>query len=230
LPRNYGHNDWIEGKSLCKAALQQELGLPVRDDVPLVGFIGRLVAQKGLDLIEPVLNQRVERDQTQWVFLGSGSPEYEELLRRLAARFPERVAVRLEFSNPLAHRIEAASDIFLMPSLYEPCGLNQMYSLKYGTVPLVRATGGLADTISNVCDETLIAGTANGFSFLDYTPQALDETLSRAKSQWQQKDTWARIVEIGMKQDWSWDNSARLYIALYHQTLTRKRKMARPRA
>jgi starch synthase len=129
----------------------------------------------------------------------------------------------LEFSNPLAHRIEAACDIFLMPSLYEPCGLNQMYSLKYGAAPLVRATGGLADTIADTRDESLVAGTANGFSFVDYTPQALDETLSRATAAWRQKDVWSRIVETGMAQDWSWNASAKRYVELYQQTLARRR-------
>ena len=224
LPRNYGQNDWSAGKSLCKAALQQELGLPVRDNVPLVGFIGRLVSQKGLDLIEPVLAQRLERDDTQWAFLGSGSPEYEQSLRQFAARFPEKFAVKLEFSNPLAHRIEAASDIFLMPSLYEPCGLNQMYRLKYGAVPLVRATGGLADTITDTRDDSLVAGTANGFSFDNYTPPALDETLTRAVSAWRQKDIWSRIVETAMAQDWSWNASASRYVELYRQTLARRRE------
>lgn len=222
LPRNYDLRDWVEGKSLCKAALQQEVGLPLRDDVPLIGFIGRLVSQKGLDLIEPVLAQRVERDAAQWVFLGSGSPEYEASLRALAARYPDKFAVKLEFSNPLAHRIEAACDIFLMPSLYEPCGLNQMYSLKYGAAPLVRATGGLADTITDTRDDTLVAGTANGFSFADYTPQALDETLTRAMAAWRQKDVWSRIVETGMEQDWSWNTSAARYVELYRKTLARR--------
>jgi starch synthase len=212
------------GKAACKAALQREVGLPVRDDVPLVGFIGRLVSQKGLDLIEPVLAQRLERDDTQWVFLGSGAPEYEQSLRQFAARYPEKCAVKLEFSNPLAHRIEAASDIFLMPSLYEPCGLNQMYSLKYGAVPLVRATGGLADTIADTRDESLVAGTANGFSFDNYTAQALDETITRAASAWQQKSVWSRIVATAMAQDWSWNASASRYVELYRQTRAHRRE------
>jgi starch synthase len=199
----------------------------VRDDVPLVGFIGRLVSQKGLDLIEPVLSQRIEREPIQWAFLGSGSPEYEQSLRRYAERFPEKFSVKLEFSNLLAHRIEAACDIFLMPSLYEPCGLNQMYSLKYGSVPLVRATGGLADTITDARDDTLIAGTANGFNFVDYTPQALDETVLRAAAAWKQNDVWARIVATGMAQDWSWNASARRYVELYAETLARRRSGAR---
>ena len=116
----------------------------------------------------------------QWVILGTGEPQYHELFTELAQQHPDKVAVRLGFSNELAHRIEAGADIFLMPSRYEPCGLNQLYSLKYGTVPVVHATGGLADTITNLTDETLAAGTANGFSFDNYTPAALAQTLERA--------------------------------------------------
>jgi len=158
--------------------------------------------------------------------LGSGSPEYEAALQKFAERFPEKFAVKLAFSNPLAHRIEAGCDIFLMPSLYEPCGGNQMYSLKYGAVPVVRATGGLADTITDTHDATLIAGTANGYSFNDYTAQALDESLTRSTTAWRQKDVWSRIVETGMAQDWSWNSSAQRYVELYRQTLARRRQMS----
>ena len=136
----------------ARRRLQEELGLPQRPDVPLVGFIGRLVEQKGIDLVAEVMQQWVQTSDVQWVVLGTGEPKYHRLFERLAERFPQKVAVRLEFSNPLAHRIEAGADMFLMPSRFEPCGLNQIYSLKYGTVPVVRATGGLADTITDAND------------------------------------------------------------------------------
>ena len=135
------------GKAACKAALQKELGLPQVADVPLVSSVGRLDDQKGFDLIAELLQRWVQTSDVQWVILGTGQPKYHKLFEGLAQRYPDKIAARLEFSNPLAHRIEAGSDMFLMPSRFEPCGLNQMYSLKYGTVPIVRETGGLADTI-----------------------------------------------------------------------------------
>ena len=144
------------GKAACKAALQQRLGLPGSPDAPLVAFIGRLTDQKGIDLLAAVIRDWVQSHDVQWVILGTGEPELPRAVRPCSReRFPQKVAARLEFSNPLAHRIEAGADIFLMPSRYEPCGLNQLYSLKYGTVPVVRATGGLADTITDANEKTL---------------------------------------------------------------------------
>jgi starch synthase len=146
---------------------------------------------------------------------------YHDLLASLAAAHPDRIAVRLEFSNELAHRIEAAADIFLMPSRYEPCGLNQLYSLKYGTVPVVHATGGLADTITNLTNETLAAGTANGLSFDHYTPIALAQTLERACQSYHNRPLWDQLVRTGMQQDWSWRHSAQEYSRLYEHALAR---------
>src|SRR5690606_39004818 len=128
---NYGVDDFAQGKAACKRALQQEMGLPTRDDIPLMANIGRLADQKGFDLISDVMPRLAESLEVQWVLLGTGEPHYEQMMLRLAAEHPERVAVRVGFSNELAHRIEAGADMFLMPSRYEPCGLNQMYSLKY---------------------------------------------------------------------------------------------------
>ena len=156
------------------------MGLPQVAGQPLIAMIGRLADQKGFDLVADVIPQWAETSPIQWVILGTGEPHYHELFAGLAQQHPDKVAVRLGFSNELAHRIEAGADIFLMPSRYEPCGLNQLYSLKYGTVPVVHATGGLADTITNLTDETLAAGTANGFSFDQYTPTALADALDRA--------------------------------------------------
>ncbi len=220
-----------EGKATCRAALQQELGLP-RDagDVPLVAFVGRLTEQKGVDLITAVIQEWVQSSGVQWVILGTGDAKYQEQLQTLAQRHPQKVAVRLEFSEPLAHRIEAGADMFLMPSRFEPCGLSQLYSLKYGTVPVVRSTGGLADTVTNTTDETLAAGTATGFSFHDYSAFALSETLRRAVNLFGPRDVWDRIVTTGMKQDWSWTRSAREYTALYERMLAKVRSGERAAA
>jgi starch synthase len=221
LAANYGAETVGQGKPVCKAALQKELGLPVNPQVPLVGFIGRLTDQKGLDLMAEVIPQWVQTAEVQWGILGTGQPKYHRLLETLAERFPQKVAARLEFSNSLAHRIEAGADIFLMPSRFEPCGLNQLYSLKYGTVPVVRATGGLADTIIDTNDQTLAAGTANGFSFEEYSSLALSETLRRACDAYARPEVWNKLVATGMRQDWSWARSARQYVELYQATVAR---------
>jgi starch synthase len=215
-----------QGKPANKARLQEEMGLPPRPYVPLVGFVGRLVEQKGIDLVAEVMQQWVQMTDVQWVLLGTGEPKYHRIVERLAERFPQKVAVKLEFSNPLAHRIEAGADMFLMPSRFEPCGLNQMYSLRYGTVPVVRATGGLADTIIDAQPAALADGTANGFSFQECSALALGETLRRACDAFQRKESWNRLVATGMRQDWSWARSARQYAKLYEETVTRLRQPA----
>jgi starch synthase len=219
---NYGVQNVADGKRSCKAALQQEMGLPVVEGQPLVAMVGRMADQKGFDLVAEVIRQWAESSPIQWVILGTGDPKYQDLLTSLAYRHPDRVAVRIGFSNELAHRIEAGADIFLMPSRFEPCGLNQLYSLKYGTVPVVHATGGLADTITNLTDETLAAGTANGFSFNDYTPAALAGTLSWACETFHNRPVWEQLVRTGMQQDWSWTNSAREYSRLYEHAFARR--------
>jgi starch synthase len=210
------------GKPLCKAALQQELGLPQQAGAPVVATIGRLTDQKGFDLIADVIQRWVQTSDVQWVILGTGQPKYHRVFESLAQRYPQKVAVRLEFSNPLAHRIEAGADIFLMPSRFEPCGLNQLYSLKYGTVPVVRATGGLADTITGYGVERPGGPLANGFSFEEYSPLALSETLRRACDLYQkQPDAWRLLIDTGMRQDWSWDASATQYVEMYLKTVGR---------
>jgi starch synthase len=153
------------------------------------------------------------------VILGTGEPHYQHVFTELARQFPEKVAARIGFSNELAHRIEAGADIFLMPSRYEPCGLNQLYSLKYGTVPVVHVTGGLADSITNASDETLAAGTANGFSFSEYTTAALTDALDRACRAYTNRPVWEQLIRTGMRQDWSWNHSAREYGRLYEHML-----------
>ena len=189
----------------------------------LIGMIGRLTEQKGFDLVVEVMQRWVQTNDAQWAILGTGQPKFQKALESLAQRFPQKVAVRMEYSNPLAHRIEAGADIFLMPSRYEPCGLSQLYSLRYGTVPVVRATGGLADTIVGYDEQTAAAGAANGFSFQEYSSLALGETLRQACDVYRQPEAWDRLIATGMKQDWSWTRSAKQYVELYQSTLARKK-------
>jgi starch synthase len=224
LAANYGPETVDSGKPICKAALQSDLGLPAAPQVPLIAFIGRLVEQKGVDLLLAAMREWVQSHDAQWVILGTGEPNYQDQFTLLAERFPRNVCTRLEFSNRLAHRIEAGADIFLMPSRYEPCGLNQLYSLKYGTVPVVRATGGLVDTITDLSTDTRSAGTANGFSFREYSALALTETLERACNTYSQGEVWKRLMQTGMRQDWSWANSARAYVELYRATVNQVRR------
>ena len=226
LPANYDATTALEGKARCKQSLQQEMGLPEEPNAPLLGFIGRLAEQKGIDLVAEVAQRWVQTEEAQWVLLGTGDPKYHRLFRSLADRFPAKVAARLEFSNPLAHRIEAGADMFLMPSRYEPCGLNQMYSHRYGTVPVVRSTGGLADTIIGVPEHATEPGAANGFSFQEYSPLALSETLRHACEAYHNKPFWEQLIATGMRQDWSWARSATEYVKLYETILERARQPA----
>ncbi len=223
LPAKYDAHNPV-GKATCKAALQQELGMPIEADVPMVGMVGRLVDQKGLDLLATVVPQWLESSPLQWVFLGTGDVMYEQTLRRLAAQYPQKMFVHLGFSEALAHRIEAGVDMFIMPSLYEPCGLSQLYSLKYGAVPIVRATGGLADTIVDATPLALQAGVANGFSFTEYSAAALNRALRRACETFAQPEIWSQMVATGMSQDWSWQRSAQQYIELYRTTCQKVRQ------
>jgi starch synthase len=209
LPAHYSSRD-LSGKAACKAALQQELGLPVRADVPLVGMISRLADQKGIDLVVAALPELLARE-VQLAVLGTGSPAYEDAFRRAALDRPDRLAAHIGFDEALAHRIEAGADAFLMPSRYEPCGLNQMYSLRYGTLPIVRAVGGLEDTVDDF--DGWLHGT--GFKFRDYTPAALLLGVRRALDTFRDHRAWRALMLRGMAQDFSWDRSARSYEALY---------------
>lgn len=220
-PGRYDVANVSVGKAACKADLQRRLGLPERPDVPLLAAVGRLVDQKGFDLITRVMRQWAAQVDVQWVILGTGEPKYHQTLGALADEYPQKVAVRLEFSDELAHRIEAGADIFLMPSQYEPCGLNQLYSLKYGTVPVVRATGGLVDTVIDANENSLAAGTATGFSFDDYTSIELAAALERACRAYANPVVWNQLILTGMQQDWSWRQSAEQYAGLYERTLFR---------
>ena len=220
---NYDSNSWQDGKPACKAALQQDRGLPVEPKTPLIGIVGRLASQKGWSLILPVMERWLAESDAQWVVLGTGQPEYHQALSQLADQYPNKLSVELGFSNALAHQIESGSDMFLMPSEYEPCGLNQMYSLAYGTLPIVRATGGLADTVVHASEETISNATANGFKFDDFSIDALAEALTSALTTYQSfPGAWNQMVDTGMQQDWSWTTSAKRYSRLYEQTVAKK--------
>ena len=226
LEKPYSVSNWQEGKASCKADLQTALGLPQCPDDPLIGIVSRLVDQKGLDLIAQILPEWTASRDVQWAILGTGEPKYHKLFTELAANAPQQVAVRLEFSDPIAHQIEAGADLFLMPSRYEPCGLNQLYSLKYGTVPIVHRTGGLADTIKDTSADNLAGRRATGFVFDRYEAGALDHALSRACEIYHNdRPSWQQVVETGMNQDWSWAGSARKYVELYETTVERANQL-----
>ncbi len=219
LPARYSARA-ISGKAQCKAALQEKCGLAILPETPLVGMIGRLAEQKGIDLFLAAVEELL-KEEVQFVILGSGEPRYQEALGAVARKQPERVSVQVRFDDALAHLIEAGSDIFLMPSRYEPCGLNQIYSLRYGTVPIVRATGGLADTVVPVTPETQRKGTATGLMFSEYAPSALVGAVRDALGLYRDKKAWKKLVATGMKQDFSWNRSAKEYLGLY-ESLVRK--------
>jgi starch synthase len=219
LPEPYNASK-LKGKVAAKRQLLETYGLPVTvKDVarPVVGMISRLVDQKGFDLIALLADELPTLGAT-FVVLGSGERRHEELWRTLAAKQPTVIGVRIGFDEGLAHLIEGGSDMFLMPSRFEPCGLNQMYSLRYGTVPVVRATGGLRDTVRDVDPET---GHGTGFTFVEYTPEALLEALRRALAMFGNRTLWRRIQKAGMRQDFSWDASARQYVEVYERARQR---------
>jgi len=204
--------DDLTGKRACKLDLLRRFGLPEEEGRPVIATISRLIAQKGYDLIKQVARQILEAGAF-FIALGSGESEYENFLQALHEYAPHRVAVYKGFHEPLAHQIEAGADIFLMPSLYEPCGLNQMYSMRYGTVPLVRATGGLDDTVEQFDPAT---GEGTGFKFGPYTAQALIDKTREALHWYARPAVWRRIQLNGMRVDNSWQAAARKYVRVYH--------------
>jgi starch synthase len=205
LPANYSVED-LRGKLICKRELLREMGLPeAAIDRPLMGIVSRFAGQKGFDLIALSAWELFRDDDVYLVVLGNGELWYEDIFRNMQRDFPQKVALRIGYDDPLAHRIEAGSDIFLMPSQYEPCGLNQIYSLRYGTVPVVRATGGLDDTI----DES------TGFKFVDYNERAFLNAVRAACVQWQDRAAWTAMMMRGMRKDFSWAASAAEYSRLY---------------
>jgi starch synthase len=250
LAAHYGPGDPWAGKAACKAYLQRRAGLPERPDVPLFAQVGRLDPQKGWDLlVRPDAEKGWDRiagaaddllhEDVQLVVLGTGHARYQDLLGRLVQQHPQKVRVFLEFSDALAHQIEAGADVFLMPSLYEPCGLNQLYSLMYGTVPLVRRTGGLADTVVDATPGTMADGTATGIAFHEgdtagwsdadrhaARERALTAAIRRALGLWADRTSWRKLVEGAMRCDWSWRRSAGDYVALYEEIGRRRRAVA----
>jgi len=204
----------LRGKARCKASVQAELGLMVRADVPLLAVVSRLAEQKGFDLLGHALPEVLATTDVQVAILGSGEARYEAQMRAVAAAFPRRAVFRNEFNEPLAHRIEAGGDVFLMPSRFEPCGLNQLYSLRYGTVPVVHATGGLDDSVTEFDPAT---GTGTGFKFTPYTPDAFIATLARALRLHADPAAWQRLLRNGMAQDFSWRRAASAYARLYEE-------------
>ncbi len=215
-PYTYGIHysaDDLSGKRRIKSKLREEYSLPDLDDAPLIGMTTRFVEQKGIDLITECA-EKILQLNTQMIVLGSGERRYHDFFEWLRRSYPDRVGIYIGFNNELAHRIAAGADIFLMPSLFEPCGLNQIYSLKYGTLPIVRLTGGLADTIEDG---------VNGFTFFDFTAHYFFEAVQRAIDVYRRHpDRWKQMMITAMDQDFSWEKSAEKYLAVYSQALRKK--------
>jgi starch synthase len=210
LDTHYSADD-LSGKSVIRRTLADELSLSIGPRTVLFGIVSRLVSQKGIDLLESVLPDLLTESDTAIAAIGSGEPRYEAFLTQLAENFPGQVHFTRGYSEPIAHRIEAAADAFLMPSLYEPCGLNQMYSLRYGTVPIVRRTGGLADSVTAYAPDT---GIGDGLLFDEYTPGALRGAIDEAIRLYHTPH-WARMVQNGMACDYSWDRQGQAYLDAY---------------
>ncbi|NLH96828.1 MAG: glycogen synthase GlgA [Clostridiaceae bacterium] len=219
IVQNYSADN-PEDKKMNKTALQKEMGLPCAD-VPLIGLISRLPGQKGLNLIIDCIDDMLARD-IQFVLLGTGDEYYHEQFRAIASRYPGKIAVNLEFNPKLAQMIYAGSDMFLMPSRFEPCGLGQIISLRYGTVPIVRATGGLAETI---IDYDADNENGNGFSFSEFSSDAMLDAIDRAVRVYKNRpEEWKTLIKRAMKIDFSWDSSAKKYEELYKHTIEKRKK------
>src|SRR5207247_217838 len=214
-PGNYSKTT-LDGKVADKKALLQKYELHASHiDWPLLAMISRIEAQKGFDLVVSILDDLLAKD-LYFVLLGSGNRETETYLRTIIKRHPRKAGIRFELDNGSAHLTEAGADIFLMPSKYEPCGLNQMYSLRYGTVPIVRSTGGLADTVREYDPST---GLGTGFCFSDYDPGQFKAAIDRALALWPDRFQWRRLMVNGLRQDFSWNESARKYVEAYERVL-----------
>ena len=211
--KNYSVDN-MRGKAVNKRELQKLLGLPEKSDTPVMGMVSRLVSHKGLDLCKAVLDELLATTDIQLVVLGSGDYQYEEFFRGLAARYPEQVGLCLGFIPDLARKIYAGSDLFLMPSKSEPCGLSQMVALRYGTIPIVRETGGLRDSVRDSGDNE-----GNGFIFSSYNAHDMLHAIKRAVEGYQDKDGWAILVKRAMDSDNSWGKSANDYIKMYKEVL-----------
>src|SRR5437764_7835089 len=213
IPFHYSAKE-LKGKEQCKLDLLKEFGLSdAHADWPLIGIVSRFAVQKGFDLIAEVTGNLLKQDVLM-VVLGTGDPEYEALFRDFHTEYPDKLGLKIVYSNPLAHKIEAGADIFLMPSHYEPCGLNQIYSLKYGTVPIVRATGGLDDTIENWDPRT---GRGTGFKFTKYSGDAMMTAVHNAIQAFKDQEGWRKLMRNSMNKDFSWNASAREYGKVYER-------------
>jgi starch synthase len=216
IAKRYSASD-LAGKAACKADLLRSFGLPEFPDYPVLGVTSRLVPQKGFDVVAGAWWDFLQRDLRMLV-LGTGEPAIQDGLAALAARSPERFAVHFGYDTSLAHKIQAGADLFLMPSRFEPCGLSQMYSLRYGTVPVVRATGGLVDTVAPYDPAT---ATGTGFRFDHADGTGMMWALDRALSAYEDRDAWQRLMRNGMAQDFGWERSARQYEDLYRRAIER---------
>jgi starch synthase len=221
IPHTYDRR-LLLGKQLCKKSLQRECKLPV-SRVPLIGMITRFTVQKGIDLLLEILDELMYLD-LQIVILGTGEQVIQQKLMQVMNRCPEKLSVHLSFDEVLAHRIEAGSDLFLMPSRYEPCGLSQLYSLRYGTIPVVRKTGGLADTVVDATPSNIASGKATGFLFESASSHSLLTTLRLALHLYKDHSLWEGIMRTAMAADFSWDRSAREYVKLYKLAITKAQK------
>ncbi len=208
----------LNGKSIAKAELQKKLGLPQRSDIPVIGIITRLVSQKGLDIFSKI-SDLVFMQNLQMVILGTGQPEYEEMARNLARKYPEKISANIEFDIDLANQIYVGSDMFLMPSKYEPCGLGQLFSLRMGTIPIAHLTGGLADTVREFNPETF---EGNGFAFSDYKESELLHAILRSLYFYQNKEQWNELIKNAMDEDFSWERSAKEYLYVYQEGINKK--------
>ena len=219
IPRHYSDNDVAQGKYTARVALAARLGHAAPDDRPLVAFVGRLAEQKGVSLVIDLLHRMAGSGNVRFVVLGAGDPHLEESLMVVASKYPDAIDVVIGFDEVLAHLIQAAADILLMPSQYEPCGLAQLYAFRYGTIPVVRATGGLVDTVVDVSDQTCAAGTASGFVFEDFQSASLEDAVQRALVAHGNEKLWQDLVCRVMQQDWSWKVSAQQYQEVYKRAL-----------
>lgn len=222
IPAQYSP-DAMQGKAICKRELQQRFGLEVDPSIPIVGVVSRFAEQKGLDLLAECIEAIVTDMRVQFVILGSGDKGLEAFYGGLPARYPGRIGVHIGYSNELAHWIEAGADFFIMPSRYEPCGLNQIYSLRYGTLPIVRATGGLADTVEQYNEQT---GEGTGFKFWDISPEAIYYTVGWAVSTYyDRRPHIERMIRRAMNQRFSWEDSADAYAQAYERAIANKKAL-----
>ena len=214
IAQNYDESDYKKGKAACKKALQEQMGMAVRDDVPLIGIVSRLVEHKGLDLIKEVMEKSLWERDVRYVVLGSGEWQYETFFRELHNKYPDKIGVTIGFVPDLARKIYAGADLFLMPSKSEPCGLSQMVALRYGTLPIVRETGGLKDSITDCGD-----GEGNGFTFKTYNAYDMLGAIYRGVEAYNDKQGWQVLVKRALECDMSWGKSANEYIRMYKSLL-----------